>query len=72
VLDDVLEVRLTARYAFSKVSTLRLTYIFADMSSSDYAYQGYQLGGLAAQLPSFQVSPHYLENVIVLAYSALF
>jgi hypothetical protein len=72
VLDDVLEVRLTARYAFSKVSTLRLTYIFADMSSSDYAYQGYQLGGLAAQLPSFQVSPHYVENVIVLAYSALF
>jgi hypothetical protein len=72
VLDDVLEVRLTARYAFSKVSTLRLTYIFADMSSSDYAYQGFQLGGLAAQLPSGQISPHYVENVIVLAYSARF
>jgi MtrB/PioB family decaheme-associated outer membrane protein len=72
VLNDVLEVRLTARYALSKVSTLRLTYIFADMSSSDYAYQGYQLGGLAAQLPSGQVSPHYVENVIVLAYSARF
>src|SRR5450631_758524 len=72
VLDDVLEVRLTARYAFSKFATLRLTYIFADMSSSDYAYQGFQLGGLAAQLPSCQVSPHYVENVIVLAYSAFF
>jgi hypothetical protein len=72
VLDDVLEVRLIARYAFSKVSTLRLTYIFADMSSSDYAYQGNQLGGLAAQLPSGQVSPHYVDNVIVLAYSARF
>ena len=72
VLDDVLEVRLTARYALTKASTLRLTYIFADMSSSDYAYQGYQLGGLAAQLPSGQVSPHYVENVIVLAYSARF
>jgi hypothetical protein len=72
VLDDVLQVQLTARYALSKVSTLRLTYIFADMSSSDYAYQGYQLGGLAAQLPSGQVSPHYVENVIVLAYSARF
>jgi hypothetical protein len=72
VLDDVLEVRLSARYALSKVSTLRLTYIFADMSSSDYAYQGYQLGGLAAQLPSGQVSPHYVENVIVLAYTARF
>jgi hypothetical protein len=72
VLNDVLEVRLTARYAFSKVSTLRLTYVFADMSSSDYAYAGYQLGGLAAQLPSGQASPHYVENVIVLAYTARF
>lgn len=72
VLDDVLQVQLTARYALTKASTLRLTYIFADMSSSDYAYPGYQLGGLAAQLPSGQISPHYVDNIIVLAYSARF
>jgi MtrB/PioB family decaheme-associated outer membrane protein len=72
VVDDVTELRLTARYAFNKISSLRLTYIFADMNSNDYAYQGYQLGGLAAQLPSGQVSPHYVVHVIVLAYAARF
>ncbi len=72
VIDDVFQIRLNARYDLSKNSALGLTYLFADMYSSDYAYQGLQLGGLSGVLPSLQTSPSYVVHVIVLSYSARF
>jgi hypothetical protein len=69
---DSLELRFNARYALSHASMLRLQYIYGDLSSTDYAYEGMQPGGLAGVLPSFESAPHYVVHVIALSYARRF
>ena len=72
VVTDSLELRVNARYALSSASTLRFQYIYGDLSSSDYAYQGMQFGGLAGVLPSIETAPHYIVHVVAVSYAHRF
>lgn len=72
VSTDTSEVRLKASYALSQASTLHFVYLYADMSSSDYAYEGMQFGGLTGVLPSLEQSPHYTVQVVEVSYSHRF
>jgi MtrB/PioB family decaheme-associated outer membrane protein len=72
VVTDSLELRLNARYTLSHASMLRLQYIYGDLSSTDYAYEGMQAGGLAGVLPSLETAPHYVVHVIALSYAHRF
>jgi putative beta-barrel porin MtrB/PioB len=69
VLTNSVELRLNARYALSSASTLRLAYIYGDLTTNDYAYQGMQFGGLSGVLPSLETAPHYTVHVIALSYA---
>ena len=72
MVTDVVETRFNARYALNDRSNLRLTYLFADMHSDDYAYQGLQYGGLSGVLPTGQRPPAYAVHVVYVAYGARF
>jgi hypothetical protein len=72
VIDNSIQFRLSAKYALNKFSALRLTYLYAQLTANDYAYQGYQLGGLAAILPTGQTAPEYHVHVFGLSYAATF
>jgi hypothetical protein len=51
---------------------LRIQYIYGDLSSNDYAYEGMQVGGLAGVLPSMETAPHYVVHVVALSYAHRF
>ncbi len=72
VITNVFEARLSARYALKENAALRLTYLYADLWSQDYAYQGLQAGGLTSVLPTGQRSPAYAVHVVYLSYAARF
>jgi hypothetical protein len=69
---DTTEIRFKADYALSAASTLRFAYLYADLSSSDYAYEGMQFGGLAGVLPTLESSPNYTIHVVALSYAHRF
>jgi hypothetical protein len=72
VTTNTLELRLAARYALSKEAGLRVGYRYQRMSSTDWAYDGMQFGGLAGVLPSNEVAPNYKVHTFSVAYSYAF
>ena len=72
VITNVFEGRFSARYALNDWTSIRLTYLYADMHSDDYAYRGLQFGGLSGVLPTGQRPPAYAVHVVYIAYSARF
>ena len=72
VKSDTTELRINGRYALSKDSAVRVGYIWQHMSTNDFAYDGYQLGGLSGALPTFQQSPNYTINTIAVTYIMTF
>jgi Putative outer membrane beta-barrel porin, MtrB/PioB len=72
VTADTTEIRVKADYALSAASTLRFAYLYADLSASDYAYEGMQFGGLAGVLPSLETAPNYTIHVVALSYAHRF
>lgn len=61
-------IQLSGKYIVSKASSVWAGYNFQHMSSSDYAYDGMQPGGLAGVLPSYEKAPSYNVHTIGVSY----
>jgi len=72
VIAQTNEARLKASYALSDASRLNFAWIYADLRSQDWSYDGMQFGGLAGVLPSLEQAPTYNVQVIALSYSHRF
>ncbi len=72
VKSAAVELRLNALYALNAASTVRLAWIYGNFKSTDYAYDGMQLGGLSGVLPSLESAPRYVVNVVVVSYAHRF
>jgi MtrB/PioB family decaheme-associated outer membrane protein len=72
VVNDSVELHLSARYALSAASTLRLAYVYGHLSGNDYALEGLQIGGLAGVLPTSETAPTYTVHVVALSYAHQF
>jgi len=68
VVTDTTELKANARYAFAKQQAVHVGFSWQHMSSSNWGYDGLQFGGLAAVLPTTQVSPNFNVFTIAVAY----
>ena len=73
ITSELTQLHLTGTYAIDKRSSVRLTYIYGRLKSSDWAYDAYArsaLGVLAVQnyIGPAITSPNYNVNVIGLSY----
>jgi MtrB/PioB family decaheme-associated outer membrane protein len=68
VKTDTTELKLAARYALSKQRTVRLAYSWQHMKAVDWAYEGFQPGGLALVLPTYEQAPNYNVHTIAVSY----
>ena len=60
--------RADGRYRLSKASSVRLSYGFKHLSSTDYAYDGLQYGSLATIMPTGEQAPSYSVHVVGVSY----
>ena len=73
VKNDVIQLKLTGKYKLAKDSLVMIGYLFQQMKSTDYYYNGLQTGfSPAAMLPTNQQSPNYKVHVVTVTYSYLF
>lgn len=72
VVTRTLDLSLAGRYALSKVSSVRVGYRYQHMTSSDWAYDGLQYGGLAGVLPTNELAPNYTVHTVNVAYTHSF
>ena len=73
IKNDVIQLKLTGKYTIDKSSLVTLGYMFQQMRSSDYYYNGLQTGFTSnTMLPTNQQSPNYRVNVLTASYSYLF
>jgi MtrB/PioB family decaheme-associated outer membrane protein len=72
VKNDVTELKLGMKYAFSKDTTLRLGYTWQHLNSTDWFYDGLQAGGLSGVLPTYEKAPTYNVHTIGVAYTFAF
>ncbi len=73
IKNDVIQLKLTGKYTIDKSSLITLGYMFQQMRSSDYYYNGLQTGFTSStMLPTNQQSPNYKVNVLMASYSYLF
>ncbi|HEY4957488.1 MAG TPA: MtrB/PioB family outer membrane beta-barrel protein, partial [Caldimonas sp.] len=68
VKTDTIELKLGARYAVSTQQTVRVGYTFQHMTSTDWAYDALQFGGLTGGLPTGQQPYHFNVSTIAVAY----
>lgn len=68
VTTNAADLRLNARYLLSHGQSLRLSYVYMQMSSADFAFEGMQFGTLNAQLPTNEQPFNYKVHVIGLSY----
>lgn len=60
--------RVSGKYSLSRVSGLRVTYLYQRLTSHDYAYTGMQYGTVGNVMPTSEVSPEYRVQVVALSY----
>jgi len=63
-----LEIRLHASYSFNAAAMLRASYLYSHLTATDYAYDGFQFGGLSGVLPTNEIAPHYSVSVFGVSY----
>ena len=69
VRNELIEFKLIGTYRIDKKSEVALSYIYQQLKSNDYLYNGYQYGYTpSAQLPSNEVTPNYIVNAIGVSY----
>jgi len=73
IKNDVIQLKLTGKYNIDKSSLVTIGYMFQQMRSSDYYYNGLQSTFTPNQvMPTNQQSPNYRVNVLTASYSYLF
>jgi MtrB/PioB family decaheme-associated outer membrane protein len=72
IATNLAELKLGARYALSKVSALRVNYLFRRLSSTNYLYDSMQFGAMQGVLPTGEQAPHYRVHVIGVSYAYVF
>jgi MtrB/PioB family decaheme-associated outer membrane protein len=73
IKNDVIQLKLTGKYKVSKSGEVTVGYLYQQMRSTDYYYNGLQMGSTAnSMLPTNQQSPNYKVNVLTASYSYLF
>lgn len=68
VKTDTTELKLNMRYAVSKQQAVRVGYTFQHMKSTDWAYDGMQIGGLSGGLPTSEQPFSFNVHTIAVAY----
>jgi hypothetical protein len=68
VTTRTVEARIGARWKLDEARSLRLGYRWQHLTSTDWAYDGLQPGGLAGVLPSYQQAPSYSVHTLSVAY----
>ncbi len=69
VKNEVIQLKLTGKYSVDKQSKIAVAYIFQQMKSNDYYYNGLQSGLTPNQvMPTNQQSPNYNIHVVVVSY----
>ncbi len=72
ITTNTFELQLSGKYTVNKVSSVWVGYNFMHMKSSDYSYDGMQLGGLAGVLPTMEKAPTYNIHSIGTSYTYSF
>jgi hypothetical protein len=62
------ELRLSGQYAIDKSSTLRMSYAFKRLRTTDFAYDGAQAGTLTTIMPTYEQAPRYSVHMIGVSY----
>ena len=62
------EMRLGARWKLDDARSLRLGYLYQQMRSTDWAYDGLQFGGLAGVLPTLEQAPRYTVQTVGVSF----
>ena len=68
VTNNTIEFRLVAQYNIDKKSAVRFMYMFGQLHSTDYAYEGMQYGTITSVMPTNQTAPNYNVSVFGLSY----
>ena len=69
IKNAMLQLKFTGKYKIDKSSKFAFGYVFQQMKSNDYYYNGLQLGSTPSTLmPTNQQAPSYTINVISAAY----
>ena len=69
IKNAMLQLKFTGKYKIDKSSKFAFGYVFQQMKSNDYYYNGLQLGSTPSTLmPTNQQAPSYTVNVISAAY----
>src|SRR6185312_2364514 len=69
---ELTELRLNARYALNKASTVRVLYWFQRLHVADFAYDGMQYGTLSGIIPTNEQAPNYRVHVVGVSYQYSF
>lgn len=73
IKNDVIQLKLTGNYKIDKSAKVSAGYLFQQMKSSDYYYNGLQTGMTSnTMLPTNQQSPNYKVHSVAASYSYLF
>ena len=68
VTTNTVDLKLAGRYTLSPSSAVRVGYRYQHMTSTDWAYDGLQYGGLAGVLPTNEFAPSYTVHTISVSY----
>ena len=68
VTNNTIELRLIAQYNIDKKSSVRFMYMWGQLHSTDYAYDGTQYGTITSVMPTNQTAPNYNVSVFGLSY----
>ncbi|HXF80138.1 MAG TPA: MtrB/PioB family decaheme-associated outer membrane protein [Usitatibacter sp.] len=69
---ELTELRLNARYALNKASTVRVLYWFQRLHVADFAYDGMQYGTLSGIIPTNEQAPNYRVHIVGVSYQYSF
>jgi hypothetical protein len=62
------ELRIGGQYAIDKASSVRMSYAFRRLRTTDFAYDGAQPGTLTTVMPTSEQAPQFSVHVIGVSY----
>jgi MtrB/PioB family decaheme-associated outer membrane protein len=68
VKNDTIELRFNGKYKINKSSSVQAAYSFLHMNTTDYAYDGMQLGTVTIVMPTLEKAPSYNVHSVGASY----